>query len=80
MSIWFVGERLVTKIDQQRMVLPIEPTAEDSETAVLWPSIFIGQPSRQLLDEYLSAQLPQGLPDVAFCVTFGDKVDRRIFL
>lgn len=78
MSIRFVAERLVAEVKQHRVVLPLKPTTEDCEAAVLWPTLLVGPPSCQLLDEDLSTQLPQGFMDIAFRVTFGDKVDCRI--
>ena len=80
MSVCVVGERLIAEVNQQRMVLPVEPKAKDSETAVLWPTPFVGPPRCQLLVENFYRQLPQGFLDVAFRVTFGDKVDCRILL
>lgn len=80
MSIGFVAESLVAEVNQHRVVLQLKPTTEDGEAAVLWPTVLVSPPSGQLLDEDLSAQLPQGFLDVAFRVTFGDEVDCRILL
>ena len=60
------------------MVLQIKPTAEGIKTAVSRPSLFIGEPTRQLLDENFLAQIPQDLMNVFFRVTLRDQVDRRI--
>jgi hypothetical protein len=60
------------------MVLEIKPTAENIETSVTRPSAFLGEPTRQSLDENLLAQFPQNIADVLFRVTFRDQVDRRL--
>ncbi len=60
------------------MVLPVKPTAECIETAVLRPSLFIGQPTSQLLDENLLARFAQELTNILFRVPLRDQVDRRI--
>jgi hypothetical protein len=54
------------QINRHRMVLPVKPTAECIKTAVLRPSLFIGQPTSQLLDENLLAQFAQELMNVLF--------------
>lgn len=48
------------------------------ETSVTRPGAFLGEPTRQLLDENLLAQFPQDIADVLFRVTFRDQVDRRL--
>jgi len=75
MSICFVAESLVAEVNQHRVVLRLKPTTEDSEAAVLWPTLFVGPPSCQLLDEDFSTQLPQGFLEVTVRLTFGDKID-----
>jgi hypothetical protein len=61
------------------MVLPVKPTAEDIKAAVLRPSRFIREPTRQLFDENLLSHFTQDFMNVLFRVTFGDEIDRRIF-
>ena len=61
------------------MVLPVKPTAECIKTAVLRPGLFIGQPTCQLLGEYLLAQFVQTLMNVLLRVTLRNQVDCRIF-
>src|SRR5713101_2226918 len=60
------------------MVLEVEPTAEDFETAILRPSRFVCEPTRKLLSENLVAQLAQGFVDLSVRVTLWDQVDRRL--
>ena len=70
-SIRFVDQQFIAEIHQYRMVLEIKPTAEDIETAVTRPGAFIGEPTRQLLDENLLAHFPQNIAHVLFRVTSG---------
>src|SRR5271169_1232673 len=78
MSVKFVYQRFIAEINQHRMVLVVEPAAEDIQTAVRRPSLFIGEPTRQLLTEDLLAQLLQDFADVIFRVTLWDQVDGRL--
>ena len=58
------------------MVLEVEPTAEDLEATILRPSRSIVEPTRQLLDENLLAELAQGLVDLSVRVTLLVQIDR----
>src|ERR1022692_2828049 len=60
------------------MVLEIKPTVEGTEPEVLRPELFISEPTRQLRNENLLAQLLQDFADVLLRVTFRDQVDRRL--
>jgi hypothetical protein len=49
------------------MVLIVEPTAEDIETAVWRLSRCVVEPARQLLSEHLLAQFVQYVSDLLRC-------------
>jgi hypothetical protein len=55
MSVKLVDQRFIAEIHQHRMVLEIKRTAENIETEVLRPGLFISKPTRQLRNENLLA-------------------------
>ena len=56
------------------MALEIKPTAEDIETEVLRPGLFISEPTRQLRNENLPAQFAQDFVNILFRITLRDQV------
>jgi hypothetical protein len=70
-------QRLVAKVNEHRVVLIVEPPAEDFETPVAGPGRSIRVPARQLLLEDLLAQVAQYVGHFFVRVTFGNEIDRR---
>jgi hypothetical protein len=60
------------------MVLNVKPSAERLETAISWPCRHSSEPTVQLLNKDLLAQLFQDFANIVFRVTFWDQIDRRL--
>ena len=60
------------------MVLNIKPTAEQLVTAIRWPCRLISEPTLQLLNKDLFAQLLQNFANVVLRITFWDQIDRGL--
>ena len=62
------------------MILNVQPTAEHLVTAIPWPCRLISEPTVQLLNKDVLAQLFQAFVNVVFRITFLDQIDRELSL
>ena len=65
---------------RHRMILNVQPTAEHLVTAIPWPCRLISEPTVQLLNKDVLAQLFQDFVNVVFRITFLDQIDRELSL
>jgi hypothetical protein len=75
-SVRFENQGFIAEINQHRMMLAVEPTAENLEAAIPRPRRSIVEPPRQLLAENLLAMLAQSFFDLSIGVTLLHQVDR----